>query len=65
MQQAIIIVHMLVAVAMVGLVLLQHGRGADAGAAFGSGSSGSIFGARGPTSFLAKITGLLAAIFFT
>ncbi|RKZ37384.1 MAG: preprotein translocase subunit SecG, partial [Gammaproteobacteria bacterium] len=41
------------------------GRGADAGAAFGSGSSGSIFGARGPTSFLAKITGLLAAIFFT
>ena len=64
MQQALVIVQILVAVGLIGLVLLQHGKGADAGASFGSGSSGSIFGARGPSSFLAKITGVLAAAFF-
>ncbi len=64
MQQALLGIQILVAVALIGLILLQHGKGADAGAAFGSGTSGSIFGARGPASFLAKITALLAAVFF-
>jgi len=64
MQPVLIALQILVALALIGLILLQQGKGADAGAAFGSGTSGSIFGARGPSSFLAKITGLLAAVFF-
>jgi len=64
MQPLLIALQILVAVALIGLILLQQGKGADAGAAFGSGTSGSIFGARGPSSFLAKITALLAAVFF-
>ncbi len=58
------IVHVLSALAIIGLVLIQHGKGADAGAAFGSGSAGSIFGARGPATFLTRATGVLAAVFF-
>ena len=49
---------------MVGLVLLQHGKGADMGAAFGSGSSGSLFGSSGSANFLSRTTGVLAAVFF-
>ena len=64
MHQILLVVQILVALALIGLILLQQGRGADAGAAFGSGSSGSIFGSRGPASFLAKMTALLAALFF-
>ncbi len=64
MHQILLVVQILVAIALIGLILLQQGRGADAGAAFGSGSSGSIFGSRGPASFLAKLTALLAALFF-
>jgi preprotein translocase subunit SecG len=64
MHQILLVTQVLVAVALIGLILLQQGRGADAGAAFGSGSSGSIFGSRGPASFLAKLTALLAALFF-
>ncbi|HSS65557.1 MAG TPA: preprotein translocase subunit SecG [Gammaproteobacteria bacterium] len=64
MHQVLLIIQILVAIALIGLILLQQGRGADAGAAFGSGSSGSIFGSRGPASFLAKLTALLAALFF-
>ena len=64
MQQLILMVHLLVAMALVGLVLLQHGKGADAGAAFGSGSSNSMFGSVGPASFLMKLTVLLAVTFF-
>lgn len=64
MQQILLVVQILVAIALIGLIMLQQGRGADAGAAFGSGSSGSIFGSRGPASFLAKLTALLAALFF-
>ncbi len=64
MHQILLILQILVAVALIGIILLQQGRGADAGAAFGSGSAGSIFGSRGPATFLAKITALLAAVFF-
>jgi preprotein translocase subunit SecG len=54
MHQILLVTQVLVAVALIGLILLQQGRGADAGAAFGSGSSGSIFGSRGPASFLVE-----------
>jgi len=64
MQPVLIALQILDAVALIALILLQQGKGADAGAAFGSGTSGSIFGARGPSSFLAKLTALLAAVFF-
>lgn len=57
-------VHVLVAAALVGLVLLQHGKGADMGAAFGSGSSGSLFGAAGSANFLSRTTAILATVFF-
>ena len=55
---------MLCAIAIIVLVLLQHGKGADMGAAFGSGSSGSLFGATGSANFLSRATGILAAVFF-
>ena len=64
MQSIFLLVHILAAAGLIGLVLLQHGRGADAGAAFGSGSSGTLFGARGPATFLTRITAFLAATFF-
>ena len=64
MQQILLAVQVLLAVTIIGLVLLQQGRGADAGASFGGGASGSLFGSRGPATFLAKITGLMAALFF-
>jgi preprotein translocase subunit SecG len=56
--------HVVVAVALIGFVLLQHGKGADMGAAFGSGSSGSLFGAVGSANFLSRTTAILATIFF-
>jgi preprotein translocase subunit SecG len=56
--------HVVVAAALIGFVLLQHGRGADMGAAFGSGSSGSLFGAAGSANFLSRTTAILATIFF-
>jgi preprotein translocase subunit SecG len=58
------ILHVVSAVAVIVLVLLQHGKGADMGAAFGSGSSGSLFGASGSANFLSRTTGGLAAVFF-
>ena len=64
MQQILLIVQVLICIALVALVLLQQGRGADAGASFGGGSSGSLFGSRGPASFLSKLTAGLAALFF-
>ena len=64
MQQLILIFHVLVAVGLIALVLLQHGKGADAGAAFGSGASNTMFGGQGSTPFLIKITALLATVFF-
>ncbi len=57
-------VHVLVGLAVIGLVLLQHGKGADMGAAFGSGASGSLFGASGSANFLSRTTAVFAAIFF-
>ncbi len=68
MHIALLAVHILVAIAVIGLVLIQHGKGADAGAAFGAGAaggaSGSVFGAQGAGNFLSRSTGVLAAIFF-
>jgi preprotein translocase subunit SecG len=58
------ILHVLSAVSVIVLVLLQHGKGADMGAAFGSGSSGSLFGASGSANFLSRTTGVLAGVFF-
>ena len=63
-ETILVAVHVLVAAALVGLVLLQHGKGADMGAAFGSGSSGSLFGAAGSANFLSRTTAILAAVFF-
>ena len=63
-ETVLIGVHVLVAAALVGLVLLQHGKGADMGAAFGSGSSGSLFGAAGSANFLSRTTAILATVFF-
>ncbi len=64
MQQLILILHVLIAITLIVLVLVQHGKGADAGAAFGSGASNTMFGSAGSTPFLVKITALLAAVFF-
>jgi preprotein translocase subunit SecG len=60
----VLIVHVAAAVGIIGLVLLQHGKGADVGAAFGSGASGSLFGATGSANFLSRTTAALAAVFF-
>jgi preprotein translocase subunit SecG len=60
----VLAVQMLSALAMIGLILVQHGKGADMGAAFGSGGSGSLFGASGSANFLSRSTGVLAALFF-
>ncbi len=64
MQSIVLIGHTLVAVLIIVLVLLQRGKGADAGAAFGSGASGTVFGARGSSNFFSRATGVLATIFF-
>ncbi len=61
---AVVIVQVLSALIIIGLVLLQHGKGADMGASFGSGASGSLFGATGSSNFLSKSTGVAASIFF-
>jgi preprotein translocase subunit SecG len=60
----ILTVQMLSALAMIGLILVQHGKGADMGAAFGSGGSGSLFGATGSANFLSRTTAILATVFF-
>jgi preprotein translocase subunit SecG len=60
----IVVIQVISALVIIGLVLLQHGKGADMGAAFGSGASGSLFGASGSSNFLSKSTGVAAAIFF-
>jgi preprotein translocase subunit SecG len=60
----LVIVQILAALGMIGLILVQHGKGADMGAAFGSGSSGSLFGASGSANFLSRTTAVLAAVFF-
>src|SRR5690242_16525691 len=60
----VLAVQMLTAIGMIGLILVQHGKGADMGAAFGSGGSGSLFGASGSANFLSRTTAVLAAVFF-
>ncbi|HIM58581.1 MAG TPA: preprotein translocase subunit SecG [Gammaproteobacteria bacterium] len=62
--QVVLIIHVMLALGLVALILMQHGKGADAGAAFGAGSSGSVFGARGANSFLYKLTASVATGFF-
>ena len=64
METFVWIIHTLAALSVIGLVLIQHGKGADLGAAFGSGSAGSLFGSTGASNFLSKTTGVFAAIFF-
>jgi preprotein translocase subunit SecG len=64
LMTVILVVQMLSALAMIGLILVQHGKGADMGAAFGSGGSGSLFGATGGANFLSRTTAVLAAVFF-
>ncbi len=64
MEVVILVVHVIVALSIIGLVLLQHGKGADMGAAFGSGSAGGVFGSSGSANFLSRTTAVLATIFF-
>lgn len=64
MQSLALVVHVILAIGVIGLVLMQHGKGADAGAAFGSGASATVFGARGSASFLTRATTILATLFF-
>ncbi len=64
MYQVIIVIHVLLGLGIIGLILMQQGKGADAGAAFGTGSAGSVFGAQGAASFLSRATATLATLFF-
>lgn len=64
MYQLILMVHVILAISLIGLVLIQHGKGADIGAAFGSGASNTVFGSQGTGGFLFKLTGGLALLFF-
>ena len=64
MENIITVVHVLAAASLIGLILLQHGKGADMGAAFGSGASGSLFGVSGSSNFLSRATALSVAVFF-
>ena len=64
MEILVLVVHVISALAVIGLVLLQHGKGADVGAAFGSGSAGSVFGSAGSANFLSRATAILAVVFF-
>jgi len=65
MYTFLVVVQVIVAIGLVALVLLQHGKGADAGAAFGSGASGTVFGSRGSANFLSRATAWLAVVFFS
>ena len=64
MQTIILSIHIILSIVLVILILVQHGKGADAGAAFGSGASSTVFGARGSATFLTKLTTIIALIFF-
>lgn len=64
METLVWVVHIVVAVVLIGLVLMQHGKGADMGAAFGTGSAGSLFGSSGSANFLSRSTAVAAALFF-
>lgn len=64
MYQVILVLHVIICLCLIALVLLQHGKGADMGAGFGAGASGTVFGAKGASSFLFKVTGFFAVMFF-
>ncbi len=64
MSTALIVIHLILAIGLVGLVLIQHGKGADMGTAFGAGASGSVFGSSGAGNFLTRSTAILAGLFF-
>jgi preprotein translocase subunit SecG len=64
METLVLVIHVLAALGICGLVLLQHGKGADVGAAFGGGASGSLFGSTGAANFLSRATAAMAAVFF-
>lgn len=64
MQQLLLVIHLIACISIVVLVLIQHGKGADAGAAFGSGASGTVFGSQGTGAFLLKVTTAIAIVFF-
>ncbi|MDH0894328.1 MULTISPECIES: preprotein translocase subunit SecG [unclassified Pseudomonas] len=64
LETVVIVVHLLGAIGVVGLVLLQQGKGADAGASFGAGASGTVFGSQGSATFMSRFTAILAAVFF-
>jgi len=63
LQTVLLILQVLVAIALIGIILIQHGKGADAGAAFGSGASSTVFGAQGSGNFLTRTTSVLALVF--
>lgn len=60
----VLVLHIIIAIAMIGLILIQHGKGADAGASFGAGAAGTVFGAAGSANFLTRATTVLAVLFF-
>ncbi len=64
MDTILVIIHLFLAIGLIGLILIQHGKGADAGAAFGSGASATVFGSSGSANFLSRATGILALLFF-
>lgn len=63
-ETVVIVVHLMVAIGLVGLVLIQQGKGAETGASFGSGASGTVFGSQGSATFLSRLTAVLATVFF-
>lgn len=65
MEKLVLVIHILAAVVLIGLVLLQHGKGADMGASFGSGASGSLFGVSGSSNFMSRATAIFVVIFFS
>ncbi|WP_288131089.1 preprotein translocase subunit SecG [Microbulbifer sp.] len=64
MEKLVLIVHILTALAIIGLILLQQGKGAEAGASFGAGASNTVFGSQGSGNFFSRLTGILATVFF-
>ena len=64
MYTTILVIHIIVAISMIGLILIQHGKGADAGASFGGDGSATVFGASGSANFLTRLTAVLTAVFF-
>lgn len=65
MEKLVLVIHVLASAVLIGLVLLQHGKGADMGASFGGGASGSLFGVSGSSNFMSRATAIFVVIFFT